>query len=174
MHRDALNFCVMTKCVLGAYNSQLTHFYCRTDFLITTSIDGHLKLWKKQETGIEFVKHFRAHASPIVGVSESADGQMFASISDDGSVKVFDVVNFGTCGRLGIRSVVRTLTGIDMMNMLKLDFVPHACCWVHRRGQAQGLLAMWGFGFSWIVILLTPWLQLRSKHWPHQDIRWQR
>ncbi|KAF8133869.1 hypothetical protein EV363DRAFT_1430397 [Boletus edulis] len=108
MHRDALNFCVITK----------------TDFLITTSIDGHLKLWKKQETGIEFVKHFRAHASPIVGVSVSADGQLFASISEDGSAKVFDVVNF------------------DMINMLKLGFVPHACCWVHKRGQAQGLLAI--------------------------------
>ncbi|KAF9221560.1 hypothetical protein BS17DRAFT_737282 [Gyrodon lividus] len=108
MHRDALNFCVMTK----------------TDFLITTSLDGHLKLWKKQETGIEFVKHFRAHASPVVGVSASADGQLFASISEDGSAKVFDVVNF------------------DMINMLQLGFTPHACCWVHRRGQAQGLLAI--------------------------------
>lgn len=74
-------------------------FRCRTDFLITTSVDGHLKLWKKQETGIEFVKHFRAHASPIVGVSASADGQLFASISEDGSAKVFDVVNFGKFGR---------------------------------------------------------------------------
>lgn len=55
----------------------------RTDFLITTSVDGHLKLWKKQEKGIEFVKHYRAHVSPIVGVSASADGQLFASISDE-------------------------------------------------------------------------------------------
>lgn len=98
MHRDVLNFCVMTKCVLDMQLTKYAHSRCRTDFLITTSIDGHLKLWKKQETGIEFVKHFRAHASPIVGVSESADGQMFASISEDGSVKVFDVVNFGTRG----------------------------------------------------------------------------
>ncbi|KAF9241111.1 hypothetical protein BU15DRAFT_45146 [Melanogaster broomeanus] len=105
MHRDALNFCVMTK----------------TDFLVTTSVDGHLKLWKKQDAGIEFVKHFRAHASSVVGVSASADGQLFASISDDGSAKVFDVT---------------------MINMLKLGFTPHACCWVHRRGQAQGLLAI--------------------------------
>lgn len=67
----------------------------RTDFVITTSVDGHLKLWKKQEKGIEFVKHYRAHISPIVGVSASADGQLFASISDDGNAKVFDVVNFG-------------------------------------------------------------------------------
>jgi len=52
-------------------------------------------LWKKQETGIEFVKHYRAHMMPIVGVSASADGQQFASIAEDESVKVFDVVNFG-------------------------------------------------------------------------------
>lgn len=79
------------------------HVHHRTDFLVTTSIDGHLKLWKKQETGIEFVKHFRAHSSPIVGVSVSADGQLFASISEDGSAKVFDVVNFGARDSLGSR-----------------------------------------------------------------------
>jgi hypothetical protein len=54
-----------------------------------------LKLWKKQETGIEFVKHYRAHMTTIVGVSASADGELFASIAEDGSAKVFDVVNFG-------------------------------------------------------------------------------
>ncbi|KAI0059530.1 hypothetical protein BV25DRAFT_1828764 [Artomyces pyxidatus] len=108
MHRDVINFCVVT----------------RTEFIITTSVDGHLKLWKKQDTGIEFVKHYRAHIAPIVGVSASADGQLFASISEDGAAKVFDVVNF------------------DMINMIKLGYTPHACCWVHRRGQAQGLLAV--------------------------------
>jgi peptidylprolyl isomerase domain and WD repeat-containing protein 1 len=69
----------------------------RTDFLITTSVDGHVKLWKKQETGIEFIKHYRAHMQPVVGVSASTDGQLFATISTDGTAKVFDVVNFGKC-----------------------------------------------------------------------------
>ena len=68
---------------------------CRTEFLVTTSVDGHVKLWKKQEQGIEFVKHYRAHLAPIVSVSASADGQLFATVSEDGSAKVFDVVNFG-------------------------------------------------------------------------------
>lgn len=68
---------------------------CRTDFLITTSLDGHLKLWKKQESGIEFVKHYRAHLSPVVAVADSADGTLFASIAEDGGAKVFDVINFG-------------------------------------------------------------------------------
>lgn len=27
--------------------------------------------------------------------------------------------------------------------MLKLGYTPNACCWVHRRGQAMGLLAMY-------------------------------
>lgn len=108
MHRDVINFVVMT----------------RTEFLITTSVDGHLKLWKKQDQGIEFVKHYRAHLAPIVAVSASADGQLFASVAEDGTAKVFDVINF------------------DMINMLKLGFEPHACCWVHKRGEAQGLLAV--------------------------------
>ena len=71
----------------------------RTEFLITTSIDGHVKFWKKQEQGIEFVKHYRAHLAPIVGVSASADGQLFASVAEDGSAKVFDVINFGALSR---------------------------------------------------------------------------
>ncbi|KAF5385705.1 hypothetical protein D9757_005503 [Collybiopsis confluens] len=108
MHRDIINYSVFTK----------------TDFLITTSVDGQVKLWKKQETGIEFVKHYRAHLSQITGVSASTDGQMFATVSDDGTAKVFDVVNF------------------DMINIIKLGFTPHACCWVHRSGQAQTLLAV--------------------------------
>jgi peptidylprolyl isomerase domain and WD repeat-containing protein 1 len=45
MHRDVVNFVCITA----------------SDFIITTSTDGHVKFWKKQETGIEFVKHFRAH-----------------------------------------------------------------------------------------------------------------
>ncbi|KAF9565737.1 peptidyl-prolyl cis-trans isomerase [Agrocybe pediades] len=108
MHRDVVNFSVMTK----------------TDFLITTSVDGVLKLWKKQEEGIEFVKVYRAHLTPVTAVSASADGQLFATVSEDMTAKVFDVVNF------------------DMINIIKLGFKPHSCCWVHKRGQAQGLLAV--------------------------------
>ncbi|KIY62048.1 peptidyl-prolyl cis-trans isomerase [Cylindrobasidium torrendii FP15055 ss-10] len=108
MHRETINFCVVTK----------------TDFLITTSVDGHLKLWKKQDNGIEFVKHYRAHLTPVTGLSVSADGQLLATISEDGTAKVFDVVNF------------------DMVSIIKLGFTPRACCWVHKRGQAQGLLAI--------------------------------
>lgn len=63
--------------------------------MITTSVDGHLKLWKKQEAGIEFVKQYRTHLTSVTGVSASADGQLFATVSEDQTAKVFDVVNFG-------------------------------------------------------------------------------
>ena len=48
MHRD-----VVTHLVVAA-----------TDFIVTASRDGQLKFWKKQQTGIDFVKHFRAHLAP--------------------------------------------------------------------------------------------------------------
>lgn len=72
----------------------LTTRRVRTDFVLTTSLDGHLKLWKKQASGIEFVKHYRAHLGPVTAVSGSADGTIFATVGEDGC-KVFDVVNFG-------------------------------------------------------------------------------
>jgi peptidylprolyl isomerase domain and WD repeat-containing protein 1 len=115
-------------------------------------------LWKKQETGIEFVKHYRAHMMPIVSVSASADGELFASTAEDESAKVFDVVNFGASGGplasvLCSDSVTLPIHACmhhsDMINMIKLGFAPKACCWVHRRGRAQGVLAVY------VLVLFT-------------------
>lgn len=97
MHRDTITHLVVT---------------C-TDFIITGSNDGHIKFWKKQEYGIEFVKHFRTHLGPIQDMCDNFNGTLLCSISLDKSLKVFDIVNF------------------DMINMLKLDFVPLACCFIH-------------------------------------------
>jgi len=41
---------------------------CRTDFIITASCDGHVKFWKKETEGIEFVKHFRSHLGNNIAV----------------------------------------------------------------------------------------------------------
>ena len=41
------------------------------------------------------MKHYRAHLGPVVGAAASADGALYASISDDSTAKVFDVINFG-------------------------------------------------------------------------------
>lgn len=109
MHREQLCF------------STFTPF---TDFLITSSIDGVVKFWKKDFGGVEFVKEFRAHNGEIRSVSVSADGRSFATAGADNTVKIFDVVTF------------------DLEAMLSLDYAPRAVCWVHGRGASFPQLAV--------------------------------
>ncbi|XP_056632342.1 peptidylprolyl isomerase domain and WD repeat-containing protein 1 [Diorhabda sublineata] len=108
MHRD-----IVTHCVVSA-----------TDFIITASYDGHIKFWKKMETGIEFVKHFRSHLGPIVKLTCNSEGTLLCSASSDKSLKIFDVVNF------------------DMINMMRLDFVPGTVEWIHGSGEPIHTLAV--------------------------------
>jgi peptidylprolyl isomerase domain and WD repeat-containing protein 1 len=72
-----------------------------------------VKFWKKQEEGIEFVKHFRTHLAPIQDMVDNCNGTLLCSISLDRSLKIFDIVNF------------------DMINMLRLDYIPLVCCFIH-------------------------------------------
>lgn len=81
MHKDQLAFVTMTP---------------YTDFLITSSIDGVVKFWKKDSSGIEAVKEFKAHGGEIRSVSVSQEGRSFATAGADNTIKIFDVVNFGT------------------------------------------------------------------------------
>ena len=62
---------------------------------MTGSCDGHIKFWKKQEEGVEFVKHFRAHLGNVQQLAANSSGTRLVSLSNDKSLKVFDVVNFG-------------------------------------------------------------------------------
>ena len=66
-----------------------------TDFVITSSLDGVVKFWKKMADGIDFVKEYRAHLGPIHSMAVSADGRSFATAGGDKSVKIFDVITFG-------------------------------------------------------------------------------
>ncbi|KAL4916054.1 hypothetical protein BDW62DRAFT_218927 [Aspergillus aurantiobrunneus] len=109
MHKDQLSFTTVTP---------------HTDFLITSSIDGVVKFWKKMAVGVEFVKEFRAHSTEIKSVSVSADGRSFATTGSDKTVKIFDVITF------------------DLLAMLTLEFDPRCICWVHPRGASLPLLAV--------------------------------
>lgn len=109
MHKEQLSFVTMTP---------------STDFLITSSVDGVVKFWKKGADGIEFVKEFRAHTGEIKSVSVSADGRSFASAGADKTIKIFDVVTF------------------DLLSMLTLEFTPKCICWIHRRGASLPMLAV--------------------------------
>ena len=45
----------------------------RYEFIFTMSVDGYLKIWKKVQNGIEFVKTFRAHLGKITGSTLSSN-----------------------------------------------------------------------------------------------------
>ncbi|KAI9832421.1 MAG: hypothetical protein M1819_004410 [Sarea resinae] len=109
MHKDQLSFVSVTP---------------STDFVITSSVDGVVKFWKKVAVGIEFVKEFKAHLGEITSVSVSSDGRSFATAGSDKTVKIFDVVTF------------------DLLAMLSLDITPKCVCWVHKRGASLPLLAV--------------------------------
>ncbi|KAJ5931943.1 hypothetical protein N7516_006432 [Penicillium verrucosum] len=109
MHKDQLSFVTVAP---------------YTDFVITSSVDGYVKFWKKMAEGIEFVKEFLAHPGEIRGVTVSADGRSFATAGLDKTVKIFDVITF------------------DLLAMYTLDFVPRCVCWVHPRGASLPLLAV--------------------------------
>ncbi|MCJ1309976.1 Peptidylprolyl isomerase domain and WD repeat containing protein 1 [Agyrium rufum] len=109
MHKEQLSFVTMTPF---------------TDFLITSSVDGFVKFWKKVAVGIEFVKEFRAHTGEIKSVSVSQDGRSFATAGADKTIKIFDVVTF------------------DLLSMIQLQGVPNCVCWAHRRGASMPLLAV--------------------------------
>jgi hypothetical protein len=55
-----------------------------TDFVITGSADGHLKFWKKQEQGIEFVKHYRSHIGAVDGEERCAPVTFATSVAFGG------------------------------------------------------------------------------------------
>ncbi|KAF7284968.1 peptidylprolyl isomerase domain and WD repeat-containing protein 1 [Rhynchophorus ferrugineus] len=105
-----------------------------TDFIITASCDGHIKFWKKVELGIEFVKHFRSHLGPITRIATNSAGSLLCSASLDKSLKIFDVVNF------------------DMINMMKLDYIPNTIEWIHGSGDAIHTLAVADQGSSKIYV----------------------
>ncbi|KAJ9519253.1 hypothetical protein QJQ45_017913 [Haematococcus lacustris] len=111
MHRDTVTHVLVTP----------------SDFIITASVDGCLKFWKKQIEGIEFVKVYRAHVGAVDGLACSCDGSLLASLSRDQTVKVYDVLNF------------------DMIVMLRTPYVPGCCEWICKRGEAAGRLAITDF-----------------------------
>lgn len=109
MHKEQLSFVTVTPL---------------TEFLITSSVDGVVKFWKKVAQELEFVKEFKAHTSEIVSVSVSQDGRSFATAGTDKTVKIFDVITF------------------DLLAMLPLEYTPKCICWVHKRGASLPILAV--------------------------------
>ncbi|KAI9291269.1 hypothetical protein K502DRAFT_336273 [Neoconidiobolus thromboides FSU 785] len=91
---------------------------CPNDFIVTASLDGHIKFWKKTKQGIEFIKNYKAHSDIITGLSLSIDGQYIASISNDKSIRIFDILSF------------------DMIHMIRLNYTPGTLTFAYKPGDA--------------------------------------
>lgn len=97
----------------------------KTNFVFTTSLEGILKIWKKNYVGIEYVKQYKAHKGKITGISVSSTDLYLSTCSHkDESLKVFDVVNF------------------DMINFVKLNFVPFLCEFINRKNDPAPKVAV--------------------------------
>lgn len=87
-------------------------------------MDGAIKFWKKIDGDIEFVKHFRAHTDRLHDMAIEVTNKLLASVSADKTLKIFDIVNF------------------DMINMIKLKFIPSKCVWIYSPGDALQAIAV--------------------------------
>ncbi|PFH36130.1 peptidylprolyl isomerase domain-containing protein [Besnoitia besnoiti] len=95
-------------------------------FIITGSVDGHVKFWIREAEDIEFVKHFRAHIGALhcLCVSAADSGAVVGSVGGDSTFRLFEVVTF------------------DMLCLLKLAFTPLACEFVHGKEEPAPVVAI--------------------------------
>lgn len=98
MHRDTINNVLASN---------------RQNLIITSSIDGHIKFWKKVFSLIEFIKNFKAHTGLVTSIKLNKNHDLLASIGIDKTLKIFDVLN------CDLRTVIKlTFSPFD------LDFIP--------------------------------------------------
>ena len=80
MHRDVVNHVVIAE---------------KHEFIVTISIDGYVKFWKKQCQGFIFGKSFKAHSGVVSSTALNHDESRLVTASPiDCAIKLFDVVNF--------------------------------------------------------------------------------
>ena len=97
MHRDVVTSIAVSK---------------STEFIITASLDGHVKFWKKMSKNIEFVKHYQAHLGPVHALVLSSDEKLLVTTSADQMIKFFEIIGF------------------DMCNMIRVSYIPNCAAWL--------------------------------------------
>lgn len=59
------------------------------------SVDGSVKFWKKEDDGLKFYKHLRAHLGAIIAANVDNRGELLVTAGTDKALKIFDVVGAG-------------------------------------------------------------------------------
>lgn len=66
----------------------------KVNHVVTVSVDGHVKLWRKVFRLIDFSKHFRAHTGIITCAAFNESHERLITVSPaDRTLKIFDILN---------------------------------------------------------------------------------
>ena len=87
------------------------------NFIITCSIDGYIKFWKKCEINIKFVKEYKSHKNRINDISISNNNQYLCSIGSDKLMNIYNIITF------------------DLINIIKLEYIPILCEWIYNNND---------------------------------------
>jgi peptidylprolyl isomerase domain and WD repeat-containing protein 1 len=88
-----------------------------TDFVVTGSEDGVVKLWKKSEVGIDYVRGFQAHKGQILAAALSFNHQKLATVGADQTIKFFDLGSF------------------DLIHLIECSFAASAIAWLESSAR---------------------------------------
>eukprot|EP01060_Flectonema_neradi_P038831 TRINITY_DN8282_c0_g1_i1.p1 TRINITY_DN8282_c0_g1~~TRINITY_DN8282_c0_g1_i1.p1 ORF type:complete len:638 (+),score=94.63 TRINITY_DN8282_c0_g1_i1:64-1977(+) len=96
----------------------------QNQFIITCSVDGVLKFWKKAPQGILAIRTFKPHMG-LFTASVAYDGQFMATkISTDRKIKIFEI------------------QACDIIGVLELKFLSGPAEFIHKKDQSRPLLAV--------------------------------
>lgn len=79
---------------------------------------------------------------------DNYNGSLLVTVAIDKSMKIFDVVNFGKSFQNPKVELTRQFCCtsfffvLDMINMIKLDYIPQCVCWIHSSGDPVSALAV--------------------------------
>lgn len=96
----------------------------KQNLIITSSVDGHIKFWKKVYALVEFVKNFKAHTGIVNAIAFNKNHDLLASIGIDKTLKIFDVLN------------------CDLRTVIKLTFSPYDCAFIPQKEFDWQLIAV--------------------------------
>ena len=100
MHRDIINNVLASS---------------KQNLIITSSVDGHIKFWKKVFALVEFIKNFKAHTGLVMAIAFNKNHDLLVSIGIDKTLKLFDVLN------------------CDLRTVIKLSFSPYDCDFIPQK-----------------------------------------
>eukprot|EP00981_Chlorochromonas_danica_P012518 scaffold5105_cov161-Ochromonas_danica.AAC.4 len=157
MHRDIISHVIVSPL---------------TDFLVTGSIDGQVKFWKKTLKSIDFVKHYQAHLLPLQDMVLSPDGKTIVTIALDQMMKIFDILAFDMIHMIPIKKKVQEEEEEVVEQEEEEEvFLPHRVAWlpINSVGLAADRLAVSDYRSGRIRVYKTdssgePLIEITTLH----------